>query len=304
MRIEFFIYTLENSVMDWTIKEFIVELSRDPARRVLFVEGTRDIAFWRSLFPQSERRDTVIYTISKIKSPGPGGERGRLMRCAHAISGTEIDDRVRFFADADFDRVFLVVCPENVTLTDGRDLESYGLNRTCMIRLSLTGLAISEAAAEQVLPCVLKLGRSIAMVRIASERKKLNLPFQRTIGKKELRKLVDDDGAGSVINIDKLITTLHQNASMAINGARLEEVKGFVAAEEAGLKAFADDQVVHGKDATDILAWMFDAGAEEIERLWFACMNYQDIAAHPNISTVIAWLRRDPDISLELGASG
>ena len=115
--------------MAWTVGEFEYELQRDPQRRVLFVEGLRDLAFWKILVPIMERANTVIYPISEILIDiENGGERGRLFAFARLIQGGPLQARVRFFADADYDRILNIECPENVVLTDWRDLEAYALS--------------------------------------------------------------------------------------------------------------------------------------------------------------------------------
>jgi hypothetical protein len=63
--------------------------------------------------------------------------------------------RVNFFADADYDRILGMSTPENVTLTDWRDLEAYGLSRECLSKLVVLGLASSDAIADGLCPhCV------------------------------------------------------------------------------------------------------------------------------------------------------
>src|SRR5215216_1888695 len=119
--------------MRWTRDELVFELRQDPARRVLFVEGVRDLVFWQDLFPVAERFDGVVYEISSLECPkGPGGERGRLIRAAAEFLDTPVAARVRFFADADSDRLLRNELPTNVILTGGRDLESYGLSESCI----------------------------------------------------------------------------------------------------------------------------------------------------------------------------
>jgi len=131
--------------MSWTVAEFADELERDPRRRVLIVEGNRDVAFWKVIVPVMLRGDTVIYPISEILAdPVSGGERGRLLWYARTIGETLLAQRLSFFADADNDRVLQIPQPKNVTLTDGRDLESYALSECCMIRVCLQGIGASR----------------------------------------------------------------------------------------------------------------------------------------------------------------
>lgn len=53
--------------MRWTVSEFLYELGVDGSRRVLFVEGARDVAFWNRLVPVLERANTAVYPISYMQ---------------------------------------------------------------------------------------------------------------------------------------------------------------------------------------------------------------------------------------------
>jgi hypothetical protein len=119
--------------MPWTLSEFDYELHQDPERHVLFVEGNRDVAFWKSVVPFVERGNSVVYPISELDIPVPvqGGHRGRLLWYAAQVSGSPHRGRILFFVDADQDRILGIDGPENVIFTDGRDLESYALTESC-----------------------------------------------------------------------------------------------------------------------------------------------------------------------------
>jgi hypothetical protein len=95
------------TVANWTLAEFLFELEHDATRKVLFVEGLRDLSFWRNLVPSTVRGDTVIYPISVIQfESAEGGERGRMFCIASAVLASKMSVRVLFFADADYDRIF------------------------------------------------------------------------------------------------------------------------------------------------------------------------------------------------------
>jgi hypothetical protein len=69
--------------MNWKIGELFYELQKDSKRRILFVEGKRNISLWKRLIPPEDRLDTVVYPISVVAcDPVAGGERGRLLWCA------------------------------------------------------------------------------------------------------------------------------------------------------------------------------------------------------------------------------
>src|ERR1700731_4950895 len=118
--------------MRWKLSEFIYEMQQDTDRRVFFVEGIRDQVFWSKSLQLARRSGTVVYAISTLDCGAvPGGERGRLLWAAEQLSSSSIAERLQFFADADFDRLLRRKNPDNMILTDGRDLESYFLLGKC-----------------------------------------------------------------------------------------------------------------------------------------------------------------------------
>jgi Protein of unknown function (DUF4435) len=274
-------------VTNWTLAEFLFELDLDLKRKVVFVEGARDLAFWRELVPSLDRRDTVIYPISAIECEhADGGERGRLFYNAGAMLASNSSRRVLFFADADCDRILGNKEPSNVILTDGRDLESYGLTRACFKRLCVRGIGMDQAAAEPVFDHVVEVTRPIGMLRVASRRANLELPFQRTFDKRGLgRFLLGHAG----VDVDKLITTLLQNAGISL--ARKGEVVELLRRENETLAEIAHDQIVHGKDFMRALASFLELDEEQIERLVFLSMDFPEVASRPNIAQVHIWMK-------------
>jgi hypothetical protein len=278
-------------VTNWTLAEFLFELDLDLTRRVLFVEGVRDLAFWRELVPFLERGDTVIYPISAIECEyADGGERGRLFYIAHAVLTSKSSGRILFFADADYDRVLGRKEPSNVVLTDGRDLESYGLTQACFKRLCVRGIGMDEAAAEPVFGHVVEVTRPIGELRVASTRANLELPFQRTFERRGLRRFLLGDKLDIRVNVDKLISTLLQNAGISL--ARKEEVVELLQRENETLAEIGNDQIVHGKDFTRALASFLELDEEQIERLLFLSMDFPEVASRPNIAQVHGWVRQ------------
>lgn len=274
---------------NWTLSEFLFELELDSSRKVLFVEGPRDLAFWRGLVPSPDRRDTVVYPISVIKCEfADGGERGRMLCVARAILSDKSSGRVLFFADADYDRILGYKAPSNFVLTDGRDLESYGLTQGCLRRLCVQGLGMDEAAAEPVLGRVVEVTRPIGILRVAAQRAGLKFPFQRTFEKRGLGRFLCGNKADAHIDVDKLISTLLQNAKISL--AKAGEIVELLRQEKETMANIGHDQVVHGKDFMRALASFLDLDEEQIERLLFLSMDISEIALHPNIAQVRGWM--------------
>jgi hypothetical protein len=252
--------------MPWTVAEFANELERDPTRRVLFVEGNRDVVFWKVIVPTMQRGDTVIYPISEILADQvDGGERGRLIWYARTVAETLIAGRVSFFADADNDRILQIPLPENVTLTDGRDLESYALSECCMIRLGLQGIGTPEHEAATLLSVVVAVTRPIGVLRIMAARKGIGLAFQRTLRESRIRRFLQGDYLGVTLDVDRLLSTLLQNSNISL--ARKDDFSAWLAAETERCRRFEDNEIIHGKDFVAALASIFGMQPETMEKL-------------------------------------
>lgn len=276
--------------MNWTPEELFYELSEDPERRILFVEGVRDLAFWREVFPSTDRFDAAVYPISVvICAPVKGGERGRLLWCAEVFCRNACKDRALFFADADCDIVLGLNCAPNVVFTDGRDLESYGLTTECLARLATTGLRLDESEGVRAFLWVVEITRPIGILRIASERRRMELPFQRTFRKGLSRFLVGEQYSAT-LDMRRLISTLLQNAERSLSD--VDEVMSFVD-EEAGLQSSVETRKLsHGKDLVRSLACLYKIEESHVESMLFLSMDYSEIRRFPNIQTVISWISK------------
>lgn len=271
--------------------EFLYELGQDRNRKVLFVEGLRDLAFWRGLVTTFERGDTVIYPVSQIDCPNvEGGERGRLVYIAAEIRASPYHARVRFFADADTDRMLKIILPDNIILTDGRDLEAYGILAECIGDVCVAGFA-RENESSAVLDLITRVCRPIGVIRVASARKKWRLGFQKTLAEKGFRRLVDRTQPVISLDGDRLLTTLLQNSGVSIS--RKAEIVTLIEQETTALGHLPDFEVVHGKDLINALSAFFDRDGEHIETLLFMSIqgNLGKIRVMPNIRDAETWVR-------------
>ena len=275
---------------DWTLSEFLFELEQDLNRRVLFVEGLRDLAFWRGVVHSNDRRNTVIYPISSMVCEiAEGGERGRLLFIARAIFASHLSNRVLFFADADYDRLLGREHPSNVVLTDGRDLESYGLTPAVLAQLCTIGMGTNEATGPQVFDRIVEVTRPIGLLRIASTRVYLKLPFQRTFESRGgIRRFLQGKKLGARLDMSRLITTLIQNSELSL--AKVVEIGELLSQEIVTQAQVAHDQIVHGKDFMRSLAFFLDLDVEQAERLLFLSLNFAVITSRSNIALVRKWI--------------
>ena len=202
--------------MRWKLNEFLYELSQDRSRKVLFVEGSRDLAFWRSLIPVPERKNTVIYPIACIENlETDGGERGRMIRVAEMLA-EDWQTRIRFFADADMDRTLSNSVPPNVVLTDGRDLEIYGLSCECLRQICVSGFARDDET-DLILSYTNQICRPLGILRITSKKNSMQLHFQKTMTDKNFRKLIRNVSGEFRLDMERLADILLQNSSLSLS---------------------------------------------------------------------------------------
>ncbi|WP_420242321.1 hypothetical protein [Roseiterribacter gracilis] len=276
----------------WTLGEFELELTEDSQRIVLFVEGHRDLAFWRKLLPTAERDRASVYPISALECPSVlGGERGRLIWAAKTFLVHELSDRLRFFADADMDKLLEVETPRNVWTTDYRDLECYALCPVCFEELCATGLGDAEKAAP-LIAAISNVARPVGLMRVASQRLQLDLPFNRTLEKGFGR---FTDRRASSFDQRKLAQALLQNAGISLS--ELARYEAACASEQERFRDLIDAHLVHGKDLVRILAHCLNIEMAAVTPIIFlsigACTS--TVRMEPAISLALLWLGAQPD---------
>jgi hypothetical protein len=185
-----------------------------------------------------------IVEIEAIEVPGAtaeGGARQRLLTFAQWVAGRGA--RIRCFADADWDRLLGRRTPDNVWLTDPRDLEGYTL-RVEVLEKVLQLAAVTDAVTpDEMLREVFREGRRLGVLRLVSERSGLGLPFQRT----PLRRYVVGRRGRVEVRLPQYMRALLQNGGISI--ARLREIAAWVDEMAAEMAAVPDGELVHGKDA-------------------------------------------------------
>ena len=276
------------STLRKTISELFAELKNDPKMRILFVEGNRDLAFWREIVPLHERKNTVIYSIGVIEVEiETGGERGRLFRLAEMVNQSEFRLRIRFFADADCDRLLARKVLENVTLTDNRDLESYTLSESCFERLWLTGVAGAIGGEKKLLSSVINFAKPIGILRVVSEKYQMDLPFQRLF-EKGWKRFLTGSRFNRTLDIKKLMRTLLQLKHNSLK--EYETLNGIFDAERVYFSQFDSNQLVHGKDLIGLLEVLIGVERKSVESLLYLSLNYDKVRSYPNIKQMLKWI--------------
>jgi hypothetical protein len=226
----------------------------DPERRELYVEGITDRAFFEWLAGEEKHPNARVLTAETVDLPScQGGERGRLLHFAELVE--ESDAQIRFVADADFDRLLGQNVPQNVWLTDTRDLDGYLLSVVSIEKLMKLALGECICDPGKIQLAVLKACRPLGVLRFVSNDENLKLPFQKT----KIQKIIHWDLRRSKItlNLQRHIQSLLQNAGISLRAAAKIRESMDVATER--FRDRADHELVHGKDAIGVIAELLNA---------------------------------------------
>jgi hypothetical protein len=247
-----------------TPEELIYLLSeQDREATYLFVEGIRDVQFWRLVVPANERPHATVAPIGIIEcAPVDGGERGRAIWLARVLEGSAVRDRVRFFLDADNDAVLPHDIPQSVILTDFRDLESYAANDNCFQAL-LYAHGRNPDDYAQFGDEIFGIGKTLGAARVANCLLGTCLSFNDAFLARPGTVLVVDGGR---LTLDRARFLTRLFATTALT----QDEADFFAAEvellECGL---ADDDpriLLCGKDFAAILATHFKVHQQDAYR--------------------------------------
>jgi hypothetical protein len=255
---------------------------------MVFVEGLRDLAFWRKLSPVSERINSVIYSIDSIEIEcAAGGNKGRLIALATKLNTAGFGERVKFFVDADYDHFIKKQHPSNVIITDYRDIEGYAFNEETIGEIVLTGLA-KQKDINFIFCSLINLCFPIGVLRLLSESESLELPFNKTFKNKGRSKIIKKNGTDQIIDTKALISKLLQNAQISLS--KLEGLQDDFEKLLAKEKSTDYRLIIHGKDWGFYLSFLCDVEKIPMEPLIFLSLDYQRLRKEKNISIVIKFL--------------
>lgn len=267
----------------------LLALDMDRTRRELYVEGRRDRLFLAWLLGDTIDPDAAIREISSVNLPEvEGGERGRLLGFARLAEGRNA--RIRFFADADWDRLLSRSVPSEVWLTDYRDLEGYVLRIECVDKVLRLGIASTRVSGDELLALIRYHGRRFGLIRLMSELDCLKLPFQGTDKKKHI-----SFGIGGLsVNYDGYLRALLQNARISL--ARLGELSARLLEVDRAYASVSDTELIHGKDAMCVVEVILSgcgAAEEEGSRLLWASFESVFVEPSSNLSAACQFLVTD-----------
>lgn len=231
----------------------LAALAIDPARRELYVEGPHDRQVLLWLAHDKTRGEVVVQDINAVHVPGVvGGNRGRLVAFARAMVG---EARVRFFADADYDRLLGIPLPANAWFTDYHDMEAYAIWTDCGHKAMRLAAGRSKSEARSAVEQSLAAARKTGYVRIADVINRWQLPFQRFPPARQARVR----GNTLEFNWQRWITSLVSASSTG--AASIGDVTRRVAEIASNFSGTTDHEIVHGKDFVGFLGeFLIDHG--------------------------------------------
>ncbi len=259
----------------------------DPERRELYVEGNKDRTFLNWLTNEGRGPETTIHEIGTVEAPNniAGGEKGRLLDFAIWISDKKV--KIRFFSDADNDRIVDRAAPRLVWLTDPRDLEGYLLRSESFNKLLSLSLSDDTINSDLLLRTIMCEARRIGILRVLSEMQDLSLPFKNTTN----TRYISIQGGLPKVNIEQLLRILLQNASIGLGN--IKDLMNDYNELEEKLRDQDESQLIQGKDALDILDKALKSkglkSGDSSKILW-ASYEKRWATDQPNLSEVISYL--------------
>ncbi len=263
----------------------------DPRRRELYVEGIDDRMFFYWIMRKTSRPKAQVIEIARVKiddPPSGGGERGRLFHFAGFVEGNDV--QIGFFADADFDHLLDIEVPQNIWLTDYRDMEAYLLRSECIEKVIQLGLGDESIDAGSVLENTLQIGRYLGCIRLVSKIDNLNLPFQST----RLYRYIDVQNGVALLQNRAFLQTLLQNARISLGN--LSDIEKRVDEIDEEYASYESIHLIHGKDACVIIEEILrDKGLQRGDGLIVLRTSFDEdcIAEYPNLLTVCSYAKMD-----------
>jgi len=265
----------------YTVSSIKAQLKLDKDLKLFFVEGLRDLAFWRKLVPQTKRKDVQVIKIGLVQDIdiNLGGEKGRLIELSNLLSDKEFKTRVKFFADSDNDKILAKTHKPTVLLTDYRDLESYCFSEKCIQELIETGLAKEGINIKKLMNQIESICRPIGMLRAISEKSSYQLRFTKTFIKNGRRKFIKKNEFE--LDLDKLVTTLLQNTKLGMN---LKDTLIIELTTDLNFYEQSDArQIIQGKDWLFYLSELLNLDSDSIEKMLFLSLDYSNLLSHEKL---------------------
>jgi hypothetical protein len=261
----------------------LAALDMDPMRRELYVEGPTDLHALSWLARDCISDDVVIQDAESIDLPNLDGARDRLVAFADYV---KVHERLVVFVDADNEPTVPPSPPAVLVLTDRRDFEGYLLTEACLDKVASVGVGTSALSGAALLAAVLSEARKVGVLRRLSDEQSWRMPFRKT----ELHPSITASRTAVVVDINRAITRL---AGKSIGEDRASDVIALHVEATVRFELVPDHDIVHGKDATAILAEiLLKHGVARVDaaRIFRMALDRDAIKAYPNLQYVVEFL--------------
>ena len=258
----------------------IKSFEMDPTKKAVYVEGPTDRLFFEYLFEDEIKSETLFYEIDTVDIPAitEGGKRQRLIEFAKIIDKSAAS--IKIFIDADFSRIISEVIPKPVILTDFRDLEAYLYEKKYLTKFIKLGLKTNKITPDLMLDEIHR-ARDIAILRLGSYQKKLDLPFQET---NENFSRYYTYGVG--LDFVKYVNALIQNCKQK---HKFKDVKDVFTETQEKQTTVDNRDLIHGKDVIEIvkmIAAHLKLKKENVDLIFWMSFDKADIKKFKNLKEV------------------
>lgn len=267
----------------------IKSLEFDPSRKILVVEGKTDRLFLEHLTSGEIAINTTILEISSVEfhEQISGGNRGKIIYFASLTNKEE--ERLKFLVDKDYSKYTNDIIPNNVILTDYKDLESYLFEEKYLDKFLKIGLKTEKIKAKKILE-ELNKAKYFGFVRITSLEKEMNLSINKTNDK--LSKYLEFDNTFNLtIKQEKYLDSLIQNSTYSVEKTILkknvDEIIDKYSIEE-------NRNIVHGKDAISIIEEIcvkLGYKSENIGSVFWMSFDGTKVSKYPNLKKAVDFIK-------------
>lgn len=270
----------------------IAAFELDPERRVLYVEGTSDQAFFNWLTKKSLNSNSMVSCIDEVNLPATGsddsgGNRGRLLRFLMQVQNEGVS--IAGFVDKDQDHLLGNESSlANVFYTDFRDRESYVFFEENLDTALRMGVGLPTVEASELLKSTFETSLKLAAIRLVSEKRKLKLPVSSTNWDKHV---TARKGIVQAVDLDRIVNQLFQQANHSLK--QKKSVLGEVLSTVEALSKYDPRQVVHGKDTMRILDRQFKSlrvKVDDVSIVLKATFRPELISSFPNLRAAVDFL--------------
>lgn len=268
----------------------IKSLEFDGDRKYLIVEGDEDRLFLEYLSDEDAESAVIVLQIDSIEiaEQVEGGNKGRLIYMAAQIP-SELNERIKFFADRDYSKYTGEEISDNVILTDFKDIEAYLFEEDFFDKFLKVGIKTNKISGRELAAELLK-ARFCGLVRIASLKNNLNLSVNNT-NERLARYITVDNNINISLDKTRYLTALLSNSNHPI------KINELILHIDETDKETADEDfrfILHGKDGISLLSAICQkVGYKngDIDSVVWMSFDKNAVKRYPNLSSTVEYLR-------------